>query len=547
MKPKQLLILVAVLAVLGLVAFIAGRTGGSDKPDTAKLRGQDVLEGWDINAVAGIEVKSASGTVSLSKPDNIWLVEERNGFPADRAKVENTLRRIWKTPVMQAFAAGASQDERMELLAPDAEGDDEKKATKLTFKGKDNSEIGHVLIGKSKTPSAVAGATAGGASGVKETRYLRTTKDATLVLEVPNGFNEELSGSGWPYGYGGIEADPGIWLNKEDFIKVQKIASIAVNYKEEGNESYSLSREDDTGDFTIAGDIPIGKELDASKVSGLKTILSNASFEDLLTEEEATKIDEAKVTEATLTTFEGFTYKILIGEKDADKNRIPVKFAITGELPTERVAEAGKEETEEDKAKADADFQTKLKENQDKLAEEKALESHWFTLSSFRVDPLLKSRPDLLKDEEKEEGEVPSALAKPPGDAPTELPPGLDLNNAIRPTIEAVSEPVAVPPLTKGATATTPPIEIPRPPKPPVKEEVKEEAEAATEAVEEEVEAATEAVEEEVEAPVENVTKATAATSEAVAEKAATTVKAAVESATETATDADRGEGQGGE
>ncbi|MEN9020382.1 MAG: hypothetical protein ABF370_07730, partial [Verrucomicrobiales bacterium] len=103
MKPKQLLILVAVLAVLGLVAFIAGRTGGSDKPDTAKLRGQDVLEGWDINAVAGIEVKSASGTVSLSKPDNIWLVEERNSFPADRAKVENTLRRIWKTPVMQAF------------------------------------------------------------------------------------------------------------------------------------------------------------------------------------------------------------------------------------------------------------------------------------------------------------------------------------------------------------------------------------------------------------------------------------------------------------
>ncbi|MDB4809016.1 hypothetical protein OAG85_03705, partial [Verrucomicrobiales bacterium] len=146
-----------------------------------------------------------------------------------------------------------------------------------------------------------------------------------------------------------------------------------------------------------------------------------------------------------------------------------------------------------------------------------------------------------------EEGEVPSALAKPPGDAPTELPPGLDLNNAIRPTIEAVSEPVAVPPLTKGATATTPPIEIPRPPQPPVKEEVKEEAEAATEAVEEEVEAATEAVEEEVEAPVENVTKATTATGEAVAEKAATTVKAAVESATETATDADGGEGQGGE
>ena len=74
MKPKQLLILVAVLAVLGVVAFIASLTGGSEKPDTAKLRGQDVLEGWDINAVNGIEVASADGVVNLSEPDNLWLV-----------------------------------------------------------------------------------------------------------------------------------------------------------------------------------------------------------------------------------------------------------------------------------------------------------------------------------------------------------------------------------------------------------------------------------------------------------------------------------------
>ena len=353
---------------------------------------------------------------------------------------------------------------------------------------------------------------------------MRTTKDATLVLEVPNGFAEDLSGTGWPYGFGSLEGDPGIWLNKEDFIKVQKIASIAVDYKEGDNESFSLSRESDTGDFILAGEIPVGKELDSSKVSGLKTILSNASFEDLLTEEEAAKIDEAKVTEATLTTFEGFTYKILIGEKDSDKNRIPVKFAVTADLPTERVVEAGKEETEEEKTKADADFQTKLKENQDKLAQEKALESHWFTLSSFRIDPLLKSRPDLLKDEETEEGEVPSALAKPEGSttsAAPELPPGLNLDNTAKPTIEAVSEPVAVPPLTKGATATTPPIEIPSPPTPPVKEEVKEEAtEDVTEGAEAAVESATEAPTDAVEAVTEEAEAAAESAPEAAEEAA---------------------------
>ena len=470
MKQKQLLISVAVLVILGIVAFLASRSGGK-KSDAAILRGQKILEDWPVNDIKHIQIKNHEYEVNLAKPNNRWVVSDRKNFPADPSKVGSMLIKLWETQVTQAFKAGSSQDERFKLVPPDGEGKDENMATKVTFTDKGNSEIGHVLIGKYNPPGAPApSADPMSQSSGRASRFLRTSKNDDAVLEVPNNFSEDLSGSGFPSNFGSIEADPGQWLDKEDFIKVQKIETLAVNYREGDDESYALRRESDTADYELQGEIPEGKVLDGSKVSRLKTILFTDNFEDLLTEEQSKEIDEAKTTEAILTTFEGFTYQILIGKKDDDTSRIPIKFTVSDDFPTERKVPEGTEETEEDRKNAETDFQTKLKESKEKLEREKALEGHWFTLSSYDIDPLLKSRPDLLKDEEDEEdedtaavGDPPKSIAKPDNDPTkvTELPPG------VKPRIEAVSEPVRIPPIPPEATATTPPIEIPRPTTPP--------------------------------------------------------------------------------
>ncbi|MGY8686855.1 MAG: DUF4340 domain-containing protein, partial [Verrucomicrobiales bacterium] len=254
------------------------------------------------------------------------MVNDRKDYPADIVKIRTMLTKLWETPVVQAFEAGASQNDRLSLLEPDAtEGDDEEKATKITFKGKGDSEIGHLLIGKNNPPKTSPGQNPMAGGGGKASRFLRSSKSSDLVLEVANNFTENLSGSGWPNDFGVINGEPGGWLNKTDFIKVTKIKSVAVNFKEGDNESYSLSRETDTGDYALAGDLPEGKVLDGSKVSSLKTILGSASFEDLLTEEKAKEIDEATATEVKLETFEGFSYNIFIGKKDDEENQIPIK------------------------------------------------------------------------------------------------------------------------------------------------------------------------------------------------------------------------------
>ena len=471
MKPKLLLILVAVLAVLGALAIIASRSGGSKSaPDTAALRGQNILKDWPLNDVVSIQVKSPDSEVNLTKTNNIWVVGDRKDYPADPSKVSTLLVKLWATPVVQAFEAGASQNERLSLLEPDAEeGDAEKKATKITFKGSGGAELGHVLIGKNNPSQSSPGQNPMAGGGGKSGRFLRTSKKADLVLEVADNFSDDFSGSGWPYSFSAIEAEPGGWLNKEDFIAVKKVQSVEVSQKEEGKQSFSVSRETDTGDFSLAGDIAEGKELDASKLSGLKTILNSASFEDLLTEEQAKAIDQEKAVTTKINTFEGFTYDITLAPKN-DDNEIPITFTVNANLPTERTVEEGKEETEEEKTKADAEFQTKLAENKEKLTTEKALSGHWFTLSSYRVDALMKSREELLKDIEEEdddktttvlpEGTMPTPTITPA--KPDELPPGIIVNEDGK--YEAVTPPIAVPPFEgkeSGKEAKT--IEVPAP------------------------------------------------------------------------------------
>ena len=90
MKPKQLLILVAVLAVLGLVAFIAGRTGGSDKPDTAKLRGQDVLEGWGCLDRSRVNTCKILGSI----PNWIDPVLDRSSFLSCKRGLNRELEKL---------------------------------------------------------------------------------------------------------------------------------------------------------------------------------------------------------------------------------------------------------------------------------------------------------------------------------------------------------------------------------------------------------------------------------------------------------------------
>src|SRR5262249_52463237 len=71
-----------------------------------------------------------------------------------------------------------------------------------------------------------------------------------------------------------------------------------------------------------------------------------------------------------------------------------LNFNVTGDLPKQRNAEKG--EKPEEKEKRDKDFAAALKRMQDRIATEKALGKWTYIVSRSEIEPLLRSRADML-------------------------------------------------------------------------------------------------------------------------------------------------------
>jgi hypothetical protein len=207
-----------------------------------------------------------------------------------------------------------------------------------------------------------------------------------------------------------LESKPERWLNK-DFFKVQKIKSIEVSYPEESTNSFGLSRETETGEWTIAS-LPEGKELDTTKTSGFNYALSSPVFDDVIVDGDAAQLGLDRPTLVAIDTFEGFHYDIKAGEKQDGK--IPMRVAVKANYARERAA--AEDEDESVKTQKDKEFADTLKTRDEKLQKEQALEQWTYLVSSWTLDSVLKKRGDLLKErepEDKPEDESGDAAAMP--------------------------------------------------------------------------------------------------------------------------------------
>ncbi len=236
-------------------------------------------------------------------------------------------------------------------------------------------------------------------------------------------------------GFSRLETDIKGWLDKNAFFKVEKIKSVTVT----GNapeESWKISRETETGDLKL--DAPAaGEDFDGAKASPISSAFSFVQFVDVLPAAEAAKaaLDKPLRT-AVIETFDGFTYTIKVGAAEGENNYL--SYSVDGKFPETRTPPAPKEkdkpaETEEEKKKADEAFAKTTEDFKKKLAEEKSHQSHIFSIAKSSLEPILKKRPDFMKDKAAPGAAGPASDpefgAKPPGGGPR---------------IEAVTPPVSV-------------------------------------------------------------------------------------------------------
>jgi len=387
MNRKQLTLLIVVGAVLGGLGWVAYQKQSAPYRESTRM-GAKVLPDFPLNDVEQIVVKQPSATLQLAKKDDIWVVKDRNDYPANFDTISDTIRKFWELKVAKPVKTSATRLSTLELVPPD-----KGPGTLVEFKDKAGKTINSVLLGAKSMKQASAESQFGGGSW-PDGRYVMVGSDVATVALVTEPFSS-------------LEAKPESWL-KKDWFKVEKLKSVSLVTTNATN-NWKLYRESETGEWKLA-DAKKDEVLDNGKSGTVTSALSYPSFNDLATNAEPASTGLDKPITATLETFDGFTYTAKVGGKSGDDNHY-FQIAVAGNFPKERTP--GKDEKPEDKEKLDKEFAESKKKLDEKLKADKALEKWTYVVSKWTIDPFLKERKDLIAEKKEEPKPEENTETKP--------------------------------------------------------------------------------------------------------------------------------------
>jgi hypothetical protein len=156
MKAKTFLILLSILFVLAGVTYVMVDFDPS-VPAHSPM-GQQLFADLPANSIAAIELIHVDGSVNLSKQNDIWVVEERSGFPADFEKISDLVRRVIEMRIGSSFEIlpdmlGPLQlHDPREVLVPEAH-----KGMRIIFKDAAHQPLLDIIVGKARETTAGSG------------------------------------------------------------------------------------------------------------------------------------------------------------------------------------------------------------------------------------------------------------------------------------------------------------------------------------------------------------------------------------------------------
>jgi hypothetical protein len=365
MKKKQLLVLVAVAAVLALagIYFQISRSAGWNKAKTDRR----ILPNLSVNDITKIQIRSGADTVTLEKKQDRWVAAERNDYPADFDKIRDFIRTLWQLKAVREMEIGPAQYGRLKIAAPGQGGD---SGVGITLEGDKDRAIASLVLGKmmGQGEDATRGAAA-------RFVYNPATKDRVYLVGETFGTVDPLN--------------VGSWLSKV-FVAPGEIQEIEQT-SWSNNQGWKIVRDTPKGDWKLV-DARQGEILDKQFAQMAANFTPN--FVDVRPASVST--DETGLNQPfrlQVKTFEGFRYDFAIGRSGPDKTRY-FKFDVSAQLDPTRKPEAN--ESPEDKKKKDQELDKKIAELRQRLEDEKKLESWVYLVPDWSLDQFLKRRDEIL-------------------------------------------------------------------------------------------------------------------------------------------------------
>jgi hypothetical protein len=391
MKKNHLLLLVAAAVLVGLagVYLQISRSAGWSASKTDR----SIFQNLAINDVAKIQIRSTASSVTLEKKGDEWRVAERDDYPADFEKIRDLIKSLWSLKAGQEMQVGPSQFGRLKVLAP-GQGND--AGIEIDLKGEKEANIASLIVGKSVDRSDNATGAAG--SG----RFIFNPAVKDRVYLVSEAFNS---------------IDPlsvGPWLDKTFIVPgdLKEIDQAAWS----NNAGWKVIRDDPKADWRLENP-QSGEALEKSFAQSLSNFAP--SFADV--RPASTSPNETGLNDPfriRITTFDGFTYDLLLGKQGPDKTRY-LQLRVSADLPSVRTPDP--KEGQEDKKKKDEEFDKKLADLKRRLEREKGFEKWVFLVPDWSLEQMLKRRNEIVSKASPSPipaGATPSPISSTPSPRP---------------------------------------------------------------------------------------------------------------------------------
>jgi len=381
MGRKFLALSVFILLLLcGVAGWIYnGGVSAWKKADTRT--GTQVLPGLVMANVASVRINGGKESTTLELKGKLWTVHERDGYPADVAKIGPLLVKLADLKVIQTDTITDALAPRLKLAPPgQADG-----GIALDLADAGAKPLGSLVLGKTiDRDSEIPGAT----KKIPYGRYLIKREQPTVSIAINDPLNE-------------VDTSPRAWLDKT-FIKPERIKTLTLTSG--GKPRFTLSRGEEAAMAWTLKDAAKGEDLDTGRAQDVASALAGLTMVDVLT---APKPDELGLTDGdviTAETFDGLTYTLTVGKKDGDNRTLAL--SVTGKAERARVRTPGKDEKAEDKVKLDREFKEQLAAFDQRVQRELAMDKKVFLVADAGVQPLLMERGKLMK--QKESSAAPS-------------------------------------------------------------------------------------------------------------------------------------------
>jgi len=290
MNARVVAILVVLLVVLGGAALLAQREDSARRPQNAAALGQLLLKDLKAADIARIRIAEPKSTLTLERKEDSWVIVEREGFPADVAKVREFVIKMVGLKVAQTEPVGEKDRARLNL---DGSG------TQVEFAGADGKALATLRVGK----KLFRGEPENPEKALADGRFVMLPGDDKSVVMVSDPLLLAT-------------AKTSEWIEKRSF-QIEKVKSLEVRYP--GGDGWRLERTGDSAPWKLDGTLRPGEQVDTSKANAATYVLGLLELADVAPKgasPETTGLD--KPIRLRATTLGGLSYVVAIGKLEGE-------------------------------------------------------------------------------------------------------------------------------------------------------------------------------------------------------------------------------------